>query len=428
MKNLLLTRYLYATDEVILSLLNSLLNKKDLSECYWWSYELYYSEINIKPIIWQIYYDFYAQLNPYLEKYIQTKFDKMDKGDDTSLAFIIRNLFARQSTDTVFCLRLFSERNKLPSIIYKGKTPQWLEAYDKKYHNLLRSLKSRNWINTIYFLKQFINQNINQSNNNYNKPNNDNISEQLNNLDISSDYSLFENLYLTICKFIDKEEEFINLDFNEEKTLELWNKIKYNNYLHRLLALLAFVWSPVENIHTNRLFITPTKDELSFILKTNEPIELNKFGNSQIYNTIPFKRIYKINEEISCFALKRDYYDYEDLIDQYLLHWEYHCSKTPLWIRRFKRFGVCFDDESNKPIFPNDDYQELFYDTYGYEMDEPHVRASSQLSFPMLLTSSKDSFNLCSWLEKVFENTNEEIRLGIDKIKVSIKKRPYYYL
>ena len=35
--------------------------------------------INIKPIIWQIYYDFYAQLNPYLEKYIQTSYEELAK-------------------------------------------------------------------------------------------------------------------------------------------------------------------------------------------------------------------------------------------------------------------------------------------------------------------------------------------------------------
>jgi len=416
MKNLLLTRYLYATDEVILSLLNSLLSKTNLSECYWWAYELYYSEINVKPIIWQIYYDFYAQTNPYLEKYIQAKFDNMDKGDNNALAYIIRNMFSRNSTDTVFCLRLFSNRHKSPNIIYIGKTPSWLNNYDSKYHNLLRSLKSRNFINIIYYIKQFIKQN--------------NLLEKINNLDISSNNTLFEDLYINICKFIDNEEEFIQVNFNEEKTLELWNKIKYENYLHRLLALLAFIWTPIKYIHINRIFITPTKDDIDFILKSNETIELNHFGNSQIYNTIPFKRIYKIHENISCFALNRDYYDFESLIEQYLLNWEYHCSHTPLWIRRFKRFGICFDDENqnNKPIFPNDDYQELFYDTYGYEMDEPHVWKCAQFSFPELLKVSRQDFNLCSWLEKVFENTDENIRLGIENIKVSIKKTPYFHL
>lgn len=419
MKNLLLTRYLYATDEVILSLLFALLNKENLNECYWWAYELYYSEINIKQIIWQIYYDFYAQLNPFLEKYIQTKFDKLDSGDETALAFIIRNLFHRQTTDSVFCIRLYANKNKLPNSIYKGKIPSWLESYDKIYHNLLRSIKLRNWVNIVFYLKKILNETI---------PNNNTLCSLFEKINIQKEYSNFENLYLIICDFICKQEEYIQVIENKEKILELFHNIKYNNYLHRLLALLAFITTSPEKININRLFISPTQEELTFIKSTNEPIELNKYNNPQIYNTIPYKRKYEINKNISCFALNRDYYNNEDLIEQYMLYWEYHCSNTPLWIRRFKRFGVCFDDTTFQPIFPNDDYQEMFYDNYGYEMDEPHVWNSAQLSFPELTPISKEDFNLSKYLEKVFENIDDDLRIGLDKIKISIKREYYYVL
>ena len=414
MKTLLFTRYLYAADEVVLSLLFALLNKKDLFKCYWWAYELYYSEFDIKPIIWQMYYDFYAQLNPFLEKYIQSKLIKMDSGDETALACIIKNLFNKTTTDSVFCIRLSFDKVTFPNSIYRGKLPKWLEDYDKKYHNLLRSLKSRNWINTIYYIKKLL-------------KNND-LTSKFENNNIQTNYTEFENIYLTICNYIDKQEEYIALKFNEQKIIDLFNRIKYDNYIHRLIALLAFIWSPVEKLNINRIFVIPTQEEIDFIKNTNAPLDLNKFNNPQVYNTISIKRLYKISKKISCFALNQDEfnYDYNSLINQYLYNWEYHCSQTPIWVKRFKQFGVCFDDETYQPIFPNDDYQELFYDSYGYEMDESHVWNKAQYSFPQLKSISKKEFNLSKWLEKVFENNDEDIRLGLDNIKISIKRQPYY--
>ena len=65
-------------------------------------------------------------------------------------------------------MRLYSLRNKHQNIIYKGKLPSWLEKYDKKYHNLLRSLKSRNWVNIVYYIKILLKQDNNNINNTYN--------------------------------------------------------------------------------------------------------------------------------------------------------------------------------------------------------------------------------------------------------------------
>ena len=42
-----LTRFLYAKDEVIASFINNIIKKRDLRECYFWIFELYYSEIDV---------------------------------------------------------------------------------------------------------------------------------------------------------------------------------------------------------------------------------------------------------------------------------------------------------------------------------------------------------------------------------------------
>ena len=67
------TRYLYEKEEVKLALLFALLNKKD--DAIFWAYELYYSGFSdeLVELLWKMYYDFYATLNPKFEKYLLSK-------------------------------------------------------------------------------------------------------------------------------------------------------------------------------------------------------------------------------------------------------------------------------------------------------------------------------------------------------------------
>ena len=90
-----LTRYLYFKDEVILSLLNALLQKKDIIECLFWISELYYSGFYSETweIIWTIYYDFYAIKNPKLEKFFINKYKKWQKNQEiVHILTVIKNL------------------------------------------------------------------------------------------------------------------------------------------------------------------------------------------------------------------------------------------------------------------------------------------------------------------------------------------------
>ena len=64
------TRYLYEKEEVKLSLILCILNKKE--EAIFWAYELYYSgfKSDLINLFWTIYYDFYYTSNPSFEKYL----------------------------------------------------------------------------------------------------------------------------------------------------------------------------------------------------------------------------------------------------------------------------------------------------------------------------------------------------------------------
>jgi hypothetical protein len=67
-QSVIFTRFLYVKNQVVLSLILSLLKREE--ECIFWGFELFYSgyKTELLEIIVKIYYDFYAVLNPTFEK------------------------------------------------------------------------------------------------------------------------------------------------------------------------------------------------------------------------------------------------------------------------------------------------------------------------------------------------------------------------
>ena len=107
-----LTRFLYPLDEIELSFINSLLNKTNLQECYFWIFEIHFSGFNVFPFLLKVYLDFYKELNPNLESYIIKKnpLNSLDSSDIVlSLASIVRNLFRANPSPNAFLLRLAPE-------------------------------------------------------------------------------------------------------------------------------------------------------------------------------------------------------------------------------------------------------------------------------------------------------------------------------
>ena len=73
-EHFIFTRYLYEKEEVELALTFALLNKKD-DEALFWAYELYYSgfKSDLIQLLWNIYYNFYASMNPAFQIYLIKK-------------------------------------------------------------------------------------------------------------------------------------------------------------------------------------------------------------------------------------------------------------------------------------------------------------------------------------------------------------------
>jgi len=127
--DLVFTRYLYVKDEVRVSLLVSILNKSD--DAIFWAYELYYSgfKIELLNLIWKIYYDFFATLNPTFEQYFLKKhkeiLEEIKKDDEKEvnnilISSLIQDLLYRPFNTDVFLLRNVVDSFEMDIIYHHG--------------------------------------------------------------------------------------------------------------------------------------------------------------------------------------------------------------------------------------------------------------------------------------------------------------------
>jgi len=125
-KDFVFTRYLYEKEEVELALTFALLNKKD-EEALFWGYELYYSgfQTDLIQLIWDIYYQFYASMNPAFHMYLLKKMKKLEdfEKDSRILGCIINNLLTRPLNLDTFTLRqTYVDKNDIIENLFKGTT------------------------------------------------------------------------------------------------------------------------------------------------------------------------------------------------------------------------------------------------------------------------------------------------------------------
>ena len=105
-QSIIFTRYLYLKDEVLKTLIISLINDKE--NALYWAYELYYSgfEEELFENLWKIYFDFYYTLNPGFQDYFVKKYKEWKTfRDDKIIALIINNLLIRSHNLDIFMLR-----------------------------------------------------------------------------------------------------------------------------------------------------------------------------------------------------------------------------------------------------------------------------------------------------------------------------------
>jgi hypothetical protein len=332
------TRYLYEKEEVKISLITSILNKKE-DDALFWAFELFYSGFTseLTELIWELYYNFYATMNPGFEKFLSIKMKiqtttECDNNDAKLMASLISNFIIRPHTVDVFILR------------------QMVKQYDfdintQDISEMINLLEADDFVMLAYLVM--------------------NTGEETQLLEI----------HLSIITYFTK----MGLTLNSKHEVDSYKKITsvLENIINKQTVLLSRI------IHYSvlmkkiplgkNLFIQIDFSEIT-MYETVEPIfrprdECSLLPTLPAYKILPIATKLYIDEHnyLSLFQLKREKHD---IVEAYRCHWEYHASFSPLWNERIKMYNGIIEHDRTKVTFSNDDDLENFYDNYGLEPDE----------------------------------------------------------
>jgi|TARA_B100000795_G_scaffold250087_1_gene218023 hypothetical protein len=324
-----LTRYLYLLDEVILSLQQSILQKKGFDECIFWVGELYFSKYYDKLWfnIFKFYYNFCAIQYPKYEKKLTSLFKKSTKQNELkNVLNAVYLLYYSKYTFDVF--KLSNIQPVHPNKIYL-KTPKWLKdlKIDKKYYNFILSVHKNHKINISFYINKF-----------------ENVDEL---------YEIIKKYYKTT----------LNMSLNS---------IPYSNKKHILFATIIYLIQEIDIIQKKNVFRKYDHvEDIKQLMKDNDAF-------APLYRTLLVKLRYPINKNIGCYNLKR--YNCSMGINKMLwYHWEYFAYSCPLWRERFDAYDIEINHKSKTIEFINEDEEEEFYETHSYEFDEQSLITQNKI-------------------------------------------------
>jgi hypothetical protein len=341
--DLVFTQYLYIKEEVRIALLVSILNKSD--EALFWAHELYNSGFKYELInlIWKIYYDFFATLNPSYETYLIKKHKELmmdkDKSHICLISSIIQDLLFRPFNSDVFMLRNICENFEIDICFHHGT--------EKITHIEELTLNMTHWVNTtdLRSISQWV-------------------------LNINKDFIKLLDIYDICINIFDKEQKEDKLIKSKlKKEFISASRININTNII-LLAKIVQLFSKKAHLKKGKnIYINVQDHDIALYNPIIGSEEINHF------NILEKAYLYGIDDlkHLSLFKLTRQRYN---LQEKYWYKWEYHASFSPLWAKRIKQFGGYTDYNKQKVIFkeePNDDLMQEFYSIYGLEPDEQPV-------------------------------------------------------
>ena len=343
------TRYLYEKDEVKLSLVTSIINKKD--DAIFWAYELFYSgfKTELAELLWKIYFDFYSTLNPAFEKYLKKKLagNFCNNSDGEKLiSMIINNFIIRPHNMDVFMLRQLAQTcdfDKQYLVGYKCVT-----NFNIIHKEIILALETEDYL-TLSSL-------------------------------ICND--IFDKHLILALEIILGFFSTLGLKCNETQILKEYRKNveSKNNPFKRIILLskTIYYFTLIKQIPLGKNLYVHVEPE-DIIIYENIFANLKEKGNGQLvpilpaYKILPLATVHYIDKDnyLSLFKLKRDTIDIKNA---YNYQWLYHASYSPLWKERIDKFHG-YIDEINKTVVFNeiedsDDNLQAFYDEFGYEPDE----------------------------------------------------------
>ena len=347
--DLVFTQYLYIKEEVRIALLVSILNKSD--DDIFWTYELYHSGFKqeLLNLIWKIYYDFFASLNPAYESYLLKKHKELimvsDRNQERVVSSIIQDLLFRPYNTDIFMLRNICENFEV-DITYHHCSEK-ITHTDNVYTNMTQ------WVanNDFRSIAQWI-------------------------LNLNKDVIKVVDIYNICLDIFEEEVKLITCKQKSKLEKEFASAIKLNiNNNVILLAKIMQLFSKKAELKKGRsMYINVEPEDII----PYDPI----IGSDEIKHYTILEKAYMCGiddlKHLGLFKLTRNKYN---LTEVYWYRWEYHASFSPLWSQRIRQFGGYLDYTKQKVIFkeePDDDLMQEFYRLYGLETDEQKSKVQNK--------------------------------------------------
>ena len=343
-----LTRFLFMSDEVILTFLENLLKRTNLRECYYWISEFYYSGRRTKTwqLLFQIFYDFYAIKYPKLEEFIINEYKKwVSKKCIRNVMKIVLQLFER-----IPCCEVFLARHT--EKVYKrkaGRPPKWLASFPPGDKDMLLCIHKKDIPGILYYMEKF-------------NPN---------------------DAYMLVCQYF----QIVHKMHLQKSKLDIIPLINKKNII--LALILHLHRSCIDIVLNNSISMLHDAD-------VNWIQEINNLPIEPVYYTLPRKRFYNISTTIGAFNLSRFNPLCPPMKKLLGFHWEYFASFSPLWRKRFRQYHAKQDIKAYSMVFATDSDLEAFGEKYNYEPDEQ----SNETQNRSIINIEKSSGG--KWIEDIF--------------------------
>jgi len=380
--NLVFTRYLYIKDEVKTALLLSILNKSD--DAIFWAYELYYSgfQNELYAFIWQIYYDFFATLNPSFAVYLSKKLDpKEDLIEDRLISSIIQNLLIRSFNTDIFILRIITECFELDiSATESEESEDGIEyLLDKKdYRGLALYILNKKDLDLEDTYQRVINYfKLTKQQRLFTKANT-----------VKKEIILVANIFALINKSS--------------------NQIKRQNFYVRVDPEEVVQYETIEAVDNLKPYRILAQ---ACVCKIGSQPFLNLFQGFR--NQAVDTSIKEKDRGWSCRAVTEKY----NSLDK----WLYHAAFSPVWFSRIKSCKGYIDYVNQEVKFVDDDWEEAFYNKYGYEPDEQSLQTKENA-----LNLTKDENTNC-WQDFFAKYKKDGLIDALDEEQDALNEEPMKY-
>jgi hypothetical protein len=348
--NIILTRYLYIKDEVEIGLLAAILNKSN--DALYWAYELYHSGFQVRffELIWQIYYEFFAILNPSLEAYFLRKYsDWIVSKEDIYVSIFIENLLIRPYNTDVFLIKHIVRIFEIETIYCANSENCELETDAQ----IKMCIDIQDFRSLSHYILTYV-QN-----------------------DFASIYLFYEKV-IDIININALTDSFDSIDTSATnstikfKPNSIPNKVKLLKDLSNLNRLVpvtkVILLSKILTLFTDannkgrNFYVQIDKDNVSSY-NTIRHID----GNA--YTVLREEANYKIDTRfLELFKSSRN--NLPDPLNTLRYHWLYFASFSPIWNERIQRFCGYVDYNKKEVKFIYESDYEKFYNLYNYEYDE----------------------------------------------------------